>query len=57
MGSVDDIQTVLKPFENKEYIFITILELAESFKTMNWPARPDPTVTLFDGLFLGMHKR
>ena len=29
---------------------MTILGLAESFKTMN---RPDPTVTLFDGLFLG----
>ena len=29
--------------------FITILELAESFKMMN---QPGPTVALFDGLFL-----
>ena len=28
------------------------LELADSYKTMN---RPDPTVTIFDGLFLGMY--
>ena len=33
---------------------MTILGLAESFKTMN---RPDPTLTLFDGLFLGNYKR
>ena len=41
------------------YIFITILELAKSFKTINRPdpTRPDMTVTLFDGLFLGKHKR
>ena len=32
---------------------MTILWLAESFKTMNWP---DPTVTPFDGLFLGKYK-
>ena len=29
---------------------MTIFGLAESFKTIN---RPGPTVTLFDGLFLG----
>ena len=33
---------------------MTILELAESLKTMN---RPDTTVTLFDGLFIGKYKR
>ena len=34
---------------------MTILELAESFKTMNRPnpARPESTVTLFGGSFLG----
>ena len=56
MGRLDDIQTAIKPLkksENIEIHFYTILELAESFKTMN---RPDPTVTLFDGSFLGKHK-
>ena len=33
---------------------MTVLGLAESFKTMN---RPDPAVTLFDGLFLEMCMR
>ena len=33
---------------------MTILGLAESFKTMN---RPDLSVTLFDGLFLEKYKR
>ena len=33
---------------------MTILGLAESFKTMN---RPYPTVTIFDGLFLRKYKR
>ena len=33
---------------------MTILRLAESFKMMN---QHDPTVTLFDGLFLGKYKR
>ena len=33
---------------------MTILGLAESFKTMN---RPDTTVTLFDGLFFGNYMR
>ena len=32
---------------------MTILGLAKSFKAMN---RPGPTVTLFDGLFLGKYK-
>ena len=38
---------------------MTILGLAESFKTMNQPSqtRPGSTVTLFDGLFLGKYKR
>ena len=36
---------------------MTILGLAESFKTMNRPDPiPFPTVTLFDGLFLGNYK-
>ena len=37
MGRLDDIQAALKTFkiQNKlKYIFMTILELAESFKTM-----------------------
>ena len=33
---------------------MTILGLAESFKTMN---RPDPIITLFDDLYLGKYKR
>ena len=33
---------------------MTLFGLAESSKTMN---RPDPTVTLVDGLFLGNYKR
>jgi len=33
---------------------MTILGLAESFKTVN---QPDPNVTLFDGLFLRKYKR
>ena len=40
-----------------KYNFIIILGLAESFKTMNRPARPDPTVTLFDGLLLRKYER
>ena len=32
---------------------MTTLGLSESFKTMN---QPGPTVTLFDGLFLGKYK-
>ena len=32
---------------------MTILGLAKSFKTMNWSG---PTVTLYDGLFLGKYK-
>ena len=43
MGHLDDIQTALKPLKQIEkkciYIFITILGLTESFKTMN---RPNP---------------
>ena len=33
---------------------MTILGLGESLKNMNWP---DPTVMLFDSLFLGKYKR
>ena len=50
----DDDQTTLKPLKKMEYIFMTILGLTESFKMMN---RPDPTVTLSNGLFLGKYKR
>ena len=42
MGHLDDIQKALKhfkKFEEIEYIFITILGLAESLKTMNRPNR------------------
>ena len=37
-----------------EYIFITILKLAETFKKMN---RSNPTVTFLDGLFIGKYER
>ena len=40
-----------------KYIFMSILDSAESFKTMN---RPDPTwpeLSLFDGLLIGKFKR
>ena len=53
MGRLDDIQTALKPFKKMKYIIMTILGQAESFETIN---RPDPTVTLFDGFFLGKYK-
>ena len=36
------------------YIFMTILGLAESFKTVN---QPGPTVTVFDGFILWEYKR
>ena len=58
MDRLVDIQTTLKHLQNNrkklKYIFMNILGVAESLKTMN---RPDPTVTLFDGLFLGKRKR
>ena len=40
-------------------IFLTILEIAESFNKTNQPdpTRPGPTITLFDGLFLGKYRR
>ena len=44
----------LKNQKKLKYIFMTILGIVESFKAMN---RPDPIVTLFDGLFLGKFKR
>ena len=56
MGRLVEIQTVPKPSKKSEEIEINFhdyLRLAESFKTMN---RPDPTVALFDGLFLGKYK-
>ena len=39
-------------------IFMTVLGLAESFKTMNRPdpVQLNPTVTLFDRLFFGKFK-
>ena len=47
MGRIDHIQTAVKPFKKIEKIilhFRTILGLAESFETMNWPdlAGPGP---------------
>ena len=48
MGYLVDTQTAL------EKKIMTILGLGESFKTVN---QPDPTVTLYDGLFLGKYKR
>ena len=57
MGRFVDIQPALKPLKNRKklkYIFMIILGLTESFKSMN---RPGPTVTLFDGLFLEKFKR
>ena len=56
MGRLDVIQTSLKALKMLKYIFITILELTESFKTMKLN-RPDLTVTFFDGLFLGKNIR
>ena len=52
-------KTFKKNREKFKFIFMTILGLAESFKTKNrpGPARPVPTARLFDGLFLGSYKR
>ena len=36
---------------------MTILGLAESFKTLNRPEPAGPTLTLFDSLFLEKYKR
>ena len=47
-------KTFEKNRKKLKYIFMTILGLAESFKMMN---RPGPTVTLFDGLFIGKYKK
>ena len=55
IGLFDDIQTSLKPLKNRkklEHLFLMILGLTESFKTIN---QPDSTMTLFDNLFLGKH--
>ena len=53
VGHLDDIQTALEPLQKIKINFMNILRLAESFKTMNWPG---PTITVFDGLFLGKYK-
>ena len=40
MGQLDDTQTAVEPLKNRkilEYVFITILGLAESIKMMDWP--------------------
>ena len=57
-------ENIKKNGKKLKSIFMIILELAESFETMNRPdqarpntTRPDPTVTLLDGLFLGKYKR
>ena len=62
MSHLDEIQTAIKHLQDRKklkHIFMTILELAESFKTMNWPVptRPDLSLTFFDGLFLGKYKK
>ena len=49
MDRLDDIQTALKLFkkwEKFEIHFMTILELAELFKTMNSSNQTGPTITL-----------
>ena len=60
MGCLDGNQIALKPLKKNrkkfKYIFMTILGVAESFKTMNRPNPADPIVTLFDGLFLTKYK-
>ena len=45
----NQFKTYKKNRKKLKSIFMTILELAESFKTTNLS---DPTVTLFDGLFI-----
>ena len=62
MSNLVNVQTALKPLKKSkkiEIIFFTLLGLAESFNTMNRtdPFRTGLTVTLFDGLFLGIYKR
>ena len=64
MGRLEEIQTVLKPLKS---IIKTKLNFHNQFRTgriiqNNEPARPDqarpdPTVTLFDGLFLRQYRR
>ena len=50
MGCLDDIQTALDPLKKRKkmkYIFTTILGLAESFNTMNWPGPTLKITALF----------
>ena len=54
---LNEIQTALKPLgqiEKKKLIFMIILGLAESFKTMN---QPSTTAALFDSLLIGNYQR
>ena len=57
MGRIDDIQTALKPLKKSEKIEI---HFYDDFKTKTVrpdPTRPDPTVMLFDDLFLEKFER
>ena len=49
MGRLDEIQTAQKPLKNwkkLKYIYMTILGIAESFKTMNRPGPTRPELAL-----------
>ena len=48
MGRPDDIETVQKPFKKSEKIIMTILGLADSFKTMDRSTQHGATETPFD---------
>ena len=58
ISRLNDVETVLRLLKRN---FMNILKLAEShLKTINRPSppdpsRPDPNVTLFDGLFFGKY--
>ena len=51
------IENYKKNRNKLKFIFMTIVGLAESFKTITDPAQSDPTVTLFDGLLLRNYNR
>ena len=57
IGYLDDIHTALKPLKNSEKVKINFHDnfrtITESFKTNNERSSIIPTVTLFDGLFIG----